>query len=184
MQYPFYDEVILCSECASFSLYFPTSAISWLFFSFFFFFILLFIFFLTLLFQTDPVYTDSVSPCAGDGLGDVCHGEELISVYHSATFVNQNLISFSFFLPSLIHPLSQSGASFTPEENDFSLTMASYWLTAAKNPGTIPAPWPVYDPSTDASISFDVGNIEVIEEFQSENCDFWDGLGYYNEATA
>mmetsp|Transcript_25097 Transcript_25097/g.39108 ORF Transcript_25097/g.39108 Transcript_25097/m.39108 type:complete len:534 (-) Transcript_25097:45-1646(-) len=112
--------------------------------------------------SSDPVYHDSVSPCGGDGLGDVCHGEELISVWHTAAI---------------------SGASFTSDEETFSRQMASYWLTAAKNPGKIPSPWPAYSPADDLSVSFDLGNIEEIEYFEAANCDFWDSLGYYNAAT-
>eukprot|EP00008_Paramoeba_atlantica_P013234 CAMPEP_0201480094 /NCGR_PEP_ID=MMETSP0151_2-20130828/4659_1 /ASSEMBLY_ACC=CAM_ASM_000257 /TAXON_ID=200890 /ORGANISM="Paramoeba atlantica, Strain 621/1 / CCAP 1560/9" /LENGTH=536 /DNA_ID=CAMNT_0047861849 /DNA_START=76 /DNA_END=1686 /DNA_ORIENTATION=+ len=112
--------------------------------------------------SSDPVYHDSVSPCAGDGLGDVCHGEELTSVFETANV---------------------SGASFTSEEMSLSKVMLQYWTDAAKNGVT--DPWPIYESSDDLTIGFNVVSLaENVFNYNSEKCDFWDSLGVYDQATS
>ena len=80
----------------------------------------------------------------------VCHASELPFVFHE--------------LPSF--------ASFTPDEEAFSLRMGERWTNFAK--GVPPSTdWPSWDPSTRSTL---VLNISETVESSVELCGFWDSL--------
>jgi para-nitrobenzyl esterase len=104
---------------------------------------------------SDPVNNVTVSQCAS--IHEVCHGEELDFVFHSAAF---------------------SGASMTPEEERLSDLMLSYWTNFALSE-TRTSAFPAYSPLLDNSLAFDLDGATQIPGYRGAMCDFWDQLGYY-----
>ncbi|XP_045207431.2 crystal protein-like [Mercenaria mercenaria] len=94
--------------------------------------------------------------------GHVCHGEEIVYVFHSA---------------------DQSGFSFNEAEEVLSNQMIYYWTNFAytsdpnKGPHTVNLQWPPYD-SKSKMINFKTPNNAVIDHYVEKYCDFWDSIGY------
>lgn len=94
--------------------------------------------------------------------GHVCHGEEIVYVFHSA---------------------DQSGFNFNQEEEILSNQMIAYWTNFAytsdpnKGPHSVNLQWPLYD-SASKMIKFKAPNNTVIDNYLEKYCDFWDSIGY------
>ncbi|XP_060556303.1 crystal protein-like [Ruditapes philippinarum] len=94
--------------------------------------------------------------------GHVCHGEEIVYVFHSA---------------------DQSGFNFNHEEEILSDQMIGYWTNFAytsdpnKGPHSVSLQWPLYD-SASKIIKFKAPSNTVIDNYLEKYCDFWDTIGY------
>lgn len=75
-----------------------------------------------------------------------------------------------------------SGANFTQEESSLSNSMLSYWIAFVKGDATSVG-WPLYDPSIDNNLAFDVPETYILDNWRKEQCDFWDSWGYYATVT-
>jgi len=90
----------------------------------------------------------------------VCHGIELPFVFHS------------------VKPYFE----FTPDEDDLSKRMVTYWTNFAKTgnpnkPVAVEPAWPMYEESTDLNVELGLPPT-VRQGLRKEYCDFWDLLGY------
>eukprot|EP01084_Bolivina_argentea_P286122 490782_1 len=97
----------------------------------------------------------------------VCHGEELIFVFHPNT-----------------GPID---ANYTEEETELAITMETYWTQFAKygNPqsainNNVNTEWVPFTLGSEPSIQFQTNDVVVQSNFDrtQNQCDFWDSLGY------
>lgn len=94
--------------------------------------------------------------------GHVCHGEEIVYVFHSA---------------------DHSGFNFDQSEEVLSNEMIYYWTNFAytSDPNSGPhnprLSWPVYDNESKV-LNFQTPENEVVDHYMQEYCDFWDTIGY------
>lgn len=92
----------------------------------------------------------------------VCHGEEIVFVFHSA---------------------DQSGFNFSQPEEVLSDQMIYYWTNFAytsdpnEGPHAVKLKWPTYD-STSKLLNFTTPDNKVIDHYLDNYCDFWDNIGY------
>jgi len=83
-------------------------------------------------------------------------------------------------LPFIFHTLGKGGLVYTPTaaEQELSTTMATTWITFAKEacPNNVSIPcWPHYDVATDSYLEFnDV--VRADAGVHTAHCDFWDGI--------
>eukprot|EP01128_Nolandella_sp_AFSM9_P012705 TRINITY_DN9535_c0_g1_i1.p1 TRINITY_DN9535_c0_g1~~TRINITY_DN9535_c0_g1_i1.p1 ORF type:complete len:540 (+),score=106.52 TRINITY_DN9535_c0_g1_i1:27-1622(+) len=99
-------------------------------------------------------------------VGHVCHSSEL---------------PFLFNPPKKFYPYN-----FTPQEQDLSTTMISYWSNFAysgnpsSGPHTGQVTWPAFNNSTaaDSWMTLKAPASHVSQDDFKSTCDFWDGVGY------
>jgi carboxylesterase type B len=102
------------------------------------------------------------STCRQDG--NVCHGDELPFVFHSADKI---------------------GGQFTADEEKLSDAMGRYWTSFATHldpngaAATAPASrWPKFSARNRDYLALNAPNISVAADPYRETCAFWDGIGY------
>jgi len=97
--------------------------------------------------------------------GQACHGIELTFLFRSPAFYNE---------------------SFTPAEDKLSWTMIDYWTnfarTANPNKGlnNVSPIWPAFNSNTMQNMKF-IAPIPVVQtNWNQQNCDFFDSIGYHH----
>ncbi len=110
-------------------------------------------------YQFDHVSSFNIWPNTPDCADNVCHGEELPYVFHSA---------------------ENRGYKFTVNEDQLSNLMVGYWTNFAKelNPSHSENNWPQFEP--DALNLIFVTPLSAISAKSDlgANCEFWDSVGY------
>jgi carboxylesterase type B len=110
-------------------------------------------------YQFDQVSSFNIWPHTPACAEAVCHGDELVYVFHSA---------------------ENRGYSFTPAENELSELMVDYWTNFAKHldPNGAAVNWPPY--GKDALSLIFVTPVEDIKTKSGlvANCQLWDEIGY------
>lgn len=94
--------------------------------------------------------------------GHVCHGEEIVYVFHTA---------------------DQSGFNFNSDEETLSEQLIYYWTNFAytsdpnKGPHAVRTQWPQYS-NQDQILKIQTPESKAEVNYMKEFCDFWDSIGY------
>eukprot|EP00762_Andalucia_godoyi_P003951 ANDGO_05739.mRNA.1 Crystal protein len=105
--------------------------------------------------QYDP--ENKAPQCSPFGLGGVCHGADLVYVFHT---------------------LSEWNHHFTPEEEVLSSTMMNLWADFVSGSDTLSFAWPLFSADTTDMLAFDTNGVFVLQNHQQMECQLWDQLGY------